>query len=83
MLAANARARRTHTDTSDLVVSDFVVGTVARLDATKDTITLARAFARLPRHAGIKLLIVGDGNERNAELARNCCKQRLSIYTPL
>src|SRR5262249_36808913 len=26
---------------------DFVIGTVARLDATKDTITLARAFARL------------------------------------
>jgi len=44
--------------------NDFVIGTVARLDATKDTITLARAFARLPRHTGIKLLIIGDGNER-------------------
>ncbi|MDQ3011556.1 MAG: glycosyltransferase, partial [Acidobacteriota bacterium] len=43
---------------------DFVIGTVARLDATKDTMTLARAFARLPRHGGLKLLIVGDGSER-------------------
>jgi glycosyltransferase involved in cell wall biosynthesis len=57
--------------------NDFVVGTVARLDATKDTITLARAFARLPRHAGIKLLIVGDGNER-ARLERFAAESGLT-----
>jgi sugar transferase (PEP-CTERM/EpsH1 system associated) len=46
---------------------DFVVGTVARLDATKDTITLARAFARLyrlRRERNLKLLIVGDGEQK-------------------
>ncbi len=50
---------------------DFVIGTVARLDATKDTITLARAFARLyrsqvpaskgGREPGLRLLIAGGG----------------------
>lgn len=44
--------------------NDFVIGTVARLDATKDPMTLARAFARLPQRQGLKLLIVGDGSER-------------------
>lgn len=46
---------------------DFVIGTVARLDATKDTITLARAFAKLHQshhNPKFKLLIVGDGSER-------------------
>lgn len=46
---------------------DFVFGTVARLDLTKDTITLMRAFAAvtLPRRdPKLKLLIVGDGEER-------------------
>jgi len=47
-----------------LAADDFVIGTVARLDATKDTMTLARAFARLPGHDGLRLLIVGDGDER-------------------
>ncbi len=47
--------------------NDFIFGTVARLDLTKDTITLVRAFAAvaLPRKdPNIKLLIVGDGEER-------------------
>lgn len=51
----------------DLAADDFVIGTVARLDATKNTITLARAFAQLrqdERDARLKLLIVGDGSER-------------------
>ncbi len=46
---------------------DFVIGTVARLDETKDTITLVRAFARLSQfhqNPGLKLMIVGDGSER-------------------
>ncbi len=46
---------------------DFIIGTVARLDATKDTMTLARAFAKLHRpqqDSRLKLLIVGDGGER-------------------
>ncbi len=47
--------------------NDFVFGTVARLDLTKDTMTLVRAFAAvaLPRrNPRVKLLIVGDGEER-------------------
>jgi sugar transferase (PEP-CTERM/EpsH1 system associated) len=46
---------------------DFVIGTVARLDATKDPLTLVRAFAKLRREqpdSTLKLLIVGDGSER-------------------
>ncbi|MBS1791055.1 MAG: glycosyltransferase [Acidobacteria bacterium] len=46
---------------------DFVFGTVARLDLTKDTITLARAFAAIAlpqRYSKLKLLVVGDGEER-------------------
>jgi sugar transferase (PEP-CTERM/EpsH1 system associated) len=46
---------------------DFVVGTVARLDATKDTMTLLRAFAKLRGQGpALKLLIVGDGDRRPA-----------------
>jgi sugar transferase (PEP-CTERM/EpsH1 system associated) len=48
---------------------DFVVGTVARLDATKDTITLARAFSKLrvsPSPSKPKLLVIGDGDQRVA-----------------
>ena len=50
-----------------LAPDDFVFGTVARLDLTKDTMTLARAFAAvsLPRRdPKLKLLIVGEGEER-------------------
>ena len=46
---------------------DFVFGTIARLDLTKDTITLVRAFAAvaLPRRdPKLKLLIAGDGEQR-------------------
>ncbi|MDX2029385.1 MAG: glycosyltransferase [Blastocatellia bacterium] len=56
-----------------LGAEDFVLGTVARLDATKDTMTLVRGFARLHldrrRPANLKLLVVGDG-ERRADLER-------------
>jgi sugar transferase (PEP-CTERM/EpsH1 system associated) len=64
---------------------NFVIGTVARLDATKDTMTLARAFARLPRHHRLKLLIVGDGGER-ARLERFVTESGLTssiIFTGL
>lgn len=47
--------------------NDFVIGTVARFDATKDLFTLARAFALLRANhpqASLKLLLVGDGAER-------------------
>jgi sugar transferase (PEP-CTERM/EpsH1 system associated) len=46
---------------------EFVIGTVARLDQTKDTITLARAFTRLYRSIPapkLKLLVVGDGDKK-------------------
>jgi sugar transferase (PEP-CTERM/EpsH1 system associated) len=75
---------------------DFVIGTVARLDTTKDTITLARAFAKLvstasgsergthigpadgsTRNTGLKLLIVGDGDQRPA-LERFVAEQGLA-----
>jgi sugar transferase (PEP-CTERM/EpsH1 system associated) len=48
---------------------EFVIGTVARLDKNKDTMTLARAFAELTTintGAALKLLIVGDGEQRAA-----------------
>jgi len=49
----------------------FVIGTVGRLQAIKDQVTLVRAFARAraldPRAAGrMRLAIVGDGAERAA-----------------
>jgi sugar transferase (PEP-CTERM/EpsH1 system associated) len=50
-----------------LAATDFVIGTVARLDATKDTHTLVRAFARLRAELPglpLTLLVVGDGPER-------------------
>ncbi len=59
---------------------DFVVGVVARLSATKDLLTLARAFARLyraQREPHLKLLIVGDGEAR-AELEDFAIEQGLT-----
>ncbi|MCI0337012.1 MAG: glycosyltransferase [Acidobacteria bacterium] len=50
-----------------IAADDFVIGTVARLDRTKDTITLARAFAKLyrsHRNPRFKLLVVGDGEKK-------------------
>lgn len=52
-----------------IAADDFVIGTVARLDATKNTMMLIRAFAKLQRgqqNPDLKLLIVGDGAERVA-----------------
>ena len=45
--------------------NDFVVGTVARLDLNKDTMTLLKAFAAIPQSPKVKLLIVGDGDQRS------------------
>jgi sugar transferase (PEP-CTERM/EpsH1 system associated) len=67
---------------------DFVIGTVARLDQTKDTLTLARAFAELCRsqpEPKLKLLVVGDG-ERKVEIQNYVNEQRLKhrvIFTGL
>ncbi len=48
-----------------LAPSDFVIGTVARFQATKDLPTLVRAFAQLrQRQPRVKLLLIGDGAER-------------------
>lgn len=61
---ANARGVR---EEFGIAPDDFVVGTVARLDLTKDTISLARAFASVAlrhRTSSSKLLIVGDGEQR-------------------
>lgn len=60
--------------------NDFVIGTVARLDQTKDTITLTRAFAELcqsPQEPSLKLLVVGDG-EQKVELQKYVDEQRMS-----
>jgi sugar transferase (PEP-CTERM/EpsH1 system associated) len=48
---------------------EFVIGTVARLDKTKDTLTLCRAFARIVRNSAgekrpLRLLIVGEGEQK-------------------
>jgi sugar transferase (PEP-CTERM/EpsH1 system associated) len=67
---------------------DFVIGTVARLDQTKDTMTLTRAFAELCRsrqEPKLKLLVVGDG-EKKVEIQNYVSEQRLShrvIFTGL
>lgn len=48
-----------------LAATDFVVGTVARFQETKDLPTLVRAFAQLrQRQPQAKLLLIGDGAER-------------------
>jgi glycosyltransferase involved in cell wall biosynthesis len=50
-----------------IATDDFVIGTVARLDQNKGTMTLVRAFAELAKarpEAKLKLLIVGDGDQR-------------------
>lgn len=60
-----------------IAIDNFVIGTVARLDATKDTMTLARAFARMRKHNSLKLLIVGDGSER-ARLERFAAESGLN-----
>ena len=63
-----------------LMVDDFVIGIVSRLNPTKDVLTLARAFARLvgdecePR---LKLLIIGDGEGR-AELENFAAERGLN-----
>jgi sugar transferase (PEP-CTERM/EpsH1 system associated) len=67
---------------------DFVIGTVARLDQTKDTMTLTRAFTQLYRsrqEPKLKLLVVGDG-EKKVEIQNYVNEQRLSnrvIFTGL
>lgn len=48
-----------------IAADDFVIGTIARLDLNKDTLTLLRAFAAIPTDSKLKLLIVGDGDQRN------------------
>jgi glycosyltransferase involved in cell wall biosynthesis len=46
---------------------DFILGTVARLDPVKNQSMMLGAFAQVrARHSGIKLIIVGDGTEREA-----------------
>jgi sugar transferase (PEP-CTERM/EpsH1 system associated) len=50
-----------------IAADDFVIGMVSRLNATKDLLTLARAFERLARSAAeakLKLVMVGEGEER-------------------
>ena len=53
-----------------LYESDFVIGTVGRLQGEKDQSTLIKAFCQVHREssatASLKLLIVGDGPERSA-----------------
>lgn len=49
----------------DLALNDFVIGTVARFQETKDLPTLVRAFAQLrQQQMHVKLLLIGDGAER-------------------
>ncbi|MBL8188339.1 MAG: glycosyltransferase [Acidobacteria bacterium] len=64
---------------------EFVIGTVARLDKNKDTLTLVRAFAELvpiKPDAALKLLIVGDGDQRTTleQFVRECGLNRSVIF---
>jgi sugar transferase (PEP-CTERM/EpsH1 system associated) len=46
---------------------DFVIGSIARLDKTKNTMTLARAFVKLQKsgqNLRLKMLLVGDGDKK-------------------
>lgn len=59
---------------------DFVIGTVARLDATKDTITLARAFARLylsEARAGARAR--AEARAQSSQKPRTLLKPRLRL----
>ncbi len=50
-----------------IAMDDFVIGTVARLDTTKNTMALARAFAKSHgslQGSKLKLLVVGDGDQK-------------------
>ncbi|MDX2042624.1 MAG: glycosyltransferase [Acidobacteriota bacterium] len=60
-----------------IALDDFVVGTVARLDLNKDTLTLLKAFAAITQSPKLKLLIVGDGEQRTL-LERFVGKQGLN-----
>lgn len=52
-------------------MDEVVLGTVARLDPVKNQAMMLDAFAQARgRHPGIKLIIVGDGTEREALEAR-------------
>ena len=61
---------------------DFVVGTIARLDLNKDTMTLLRAFAAIAPGSKVKLLIAGDGDQRNRleEFADSAKLNQLVIF---
>jgi sugar transferase (PEP-CTERM/EpsH1 system associated) len=73
----NGRSVRSELGIGD---DDYVIGTVSRLDRTKDTITLTRAFAELcrsHREPNLKLLVIGDG-EQKADLQKYVDEQRMS-----
>jgi sugar transferase (PEP-CTERM/EpsH1 system associated) len=82
---SNRRAVRRELGICD---DDFVIGTVARLDQTKDTMTLTRAFTRLYRaeqEPKLKLLVVGDGDQK-VDIQNYVNEQRLGqrvIFTGL
>jgi glycosyltransferase involved in cell wall biosynthesis len=74
--AADARGVR---DELGIGSDEFVIGIVSRINATKDILTLCRAFARLhraQRAPRLRLLVIGDGEGR-AELENFAAEQGL------
>lgn len=68
--APDAEARRRARALMHLPEGELAIGTVARLDPVKDLGTLLDAVARLRQHAPCRLVVVGDGPEREALTAR-------------
>lgn len=65
----DVRARIAATD------DELVIGTIARLDPVKDLSTLIRAVALAAREIRVRLLVIGDGDERS-RLEREVADQR-------
>jgi glycosyltransferase involved in cell wall biosynthesis len=62
----NTLARQERRAQLGISAEQFVVGTVARLDAVKDLGTLLQAAALMRAESAIHVVIIGDGPERTA-----------------
>lgn len=66
----NGEARRSRRAELGARAEDFLVGTIARLDPVKDLGALLQAIALMTPQRSVKLVVVGDGDERGRLEAR-------------